>query len=79
MIIDKSNPDHAKFPESLDGEVLLEITRDYNGNINGYITASQEVVARKRLLSANQKQRTGYDKYQAVIDALPAVLQKIVS
>ena len=76
MIIDKTNPDHADLPDSLDGEVLLSIHTDSGGKVLGYHTATQEVVDRKRAMSMPDKISQGWDKHQAVLDALPAVLPK---
>ena len=38
MIIDKNNPDHKHIPHTLDGEVLLEETKDTAGNTTGFLT-----------------------------------------
>ena len=77
MIIDKTNPDHAHFPDGLDGEVLLETTYHPDGKVSGYVTASQEVTDRKRKLPPQERAAVGWDKYQAILDALPAVLPKM--
>lgn len=42
MIIDKNNKDHAHIPATLDGEVLLEETKDDDGKITGFHTIKAE-------------------------------------
>lgn len=42
MIIDKNNPDHKHIPCTLDGEVLLEETKDENGEVTGFHTIKSE-------------------------------------
>lgn len=77
MIINKSDATQVDIPTELDGEVLLDTQVNKFGTVTVYITASQETCDQMRKSTPGDREAAGWDKYQSVLDALPAILPKM--
>ena len=64
MIIDKNNPEHNHIPSTLDGEVLLEETKDSEGNHTGYLTIKPEYLKHFAETKTDEElEALGYGKF----------------
>ncbi len=68
-IIDKSKEEFRDLPESLDKEVLLEVTKDSSGKVSGYITVLPEVLKHfAENKTTDELSEMGFDNHSTKID-----------
>lgn len=68
-IIDILKEEYKNFPISLDGEVLLEITRDDKDNISGYLTIKVDKIKELKTYTEAKLEHIGMLKYKNVLDS----------
>lgn len=68
-LIDKTKKEFKDVPTSLDGEVLLEKTKDTQGNITGYLTVKPEFLKHlSETMTQVELKTAGYGKFQRQLD-----------
>ena len=65
MIIDKTNPEHTNYPDSVDGMVLLE-----DLGYGGIIIATLEEAAAVKTMTTAEQEAIGWDQYINMINSL---------
>lgn len=72
-IIDILKEEYKDFPITLDGEVLLEVSKDNTGNFAGYITTTVENVLKIKDLTEEELKNCGWNKYKHILNTFDAV------
>ncbi len=67
-IIDILKEEYKDFPITLDGEVLLEKTKNDHGNFSGYITTTKEKILELKKLTDIELEANGVLKYKHILD-----------
>lgn len=70
MIIDRRKSDQSRYPETIDGKVLLKEARLSDGRLIGYHVADIEAVEKWKQATPQERAAAGWDRYQAVLDSL---------
>lgn len=68
-IIDTTMKEFKDVPKSLNGEILLERTKDNNGNISGYLTCSVDRIMSLKNKTDEELDNIGWGKHRHIIDS----------
>jgi len=68
-IIDTSLERFKNIPITLNGEVLLEMTRDRQDNLSGYLTCPIETIEEMKDLTDEELEDNGWIKYKHILNS----------
>ena len=68
-IIDITLEEFKDVPTTLNGEVLLERTKDSKGNLSGYLTITVDKTMLMKDKTDEELVKLGWDKYKQILDS----------
>lgn len=68
-VIDTTIEEFKNVPKSLNGEVLLERTKDSNGKFDGYLTITVDKLMTIKAKTDIELEQIGWMKYKHILDS----------